>query len=583
MASESDVVEVDLAGDFAPATRAAWRQLVAGVLARSGVTADPEQALVTPTYDGFDLQPLYTADDLPSDFVWPTAAKSPGWDIRQHHAGADPAQLNRAILTDLENGVTSIWLELGPGGLATGDLARALEGVLIDLAPIALDAGPDGAAAARALLEFAGDAGLAGSLGLDPIGLRARTGAAADFAELVEIAELVRGRPGLTAITVDGATFHDAGASDAEEVAIATAIGVAYLRALTDAGWAVANAFATIEFRFAVTGDQFASISKLRAARRIWARVGELCGVPEVGQRQHAVTSRAMLTQRDPWVNMLRATVACFGAIVGGADAITVASFDAAIGQPDDFGRRIARNTQSVLQDESNLGRVIDPAGGSWYVEARTDQLAHSAWDQFAVIEARGGALASLHDGYIRNLVGATSGRRADAIAHRRDPITGVSEFALIDEEPVIRAPYPVATPAELIAPLWRHRWAEPFERLRDQADALPVRPVVFLAALGAPATYSGRAGFARNLFNAGGIGSVLGDGSTEEIVAAFVAAGTPIACLCSSDRVYGEQGDDVEAALLAAGANTVLRAGRDFAVGSDAVAVLTSILDVFA
>jgi len=580
MASESDVVEVDLAGDFAPASREAWRQLVAGVLARSGVTGDPEQALASTTYDGFDLQPLYTAADRPADFVWPIAASSPGWDIRQHHAGTDPARVNEAILRDLENGVTSIWLTLGPGGLAVGDLARALEGVLLDLAPISLDAGPDGGAAARALLALAGDSGLTGSLGLDPLGLYARTSAPPDFAELLDGAESVRGRPGLTAITIDGPTYHDAGASDAEELAIATSVGVAYARALTDAGWDVGDAFATIGFRFAVTGDQFASISKLRAGRRIWARIAELCGVPETDQRQHAVTSRAMLTQRDPWVNMLRATVACFGAVVGGADAVTVASFDAAIGEPDDFGRRIARNTQSILQDESNLGRVIDPAGGSWYVEARTEQVAQSAWDQFTVIEARGGALASLHDGYIRGLVAATNSRRFDAIAHRRDPITGVSEFAMIDEEPVIRAPYPESTPTELIAPLWRHRWAEPFEQLRDEADARPVRPVVFLAALGAPATYSGRAGYARNLFNAGGIGSVLGDGSTDEIVAAFAAAATPIACLCSSDRVYAEQGDEVEAALLAAGASTVWRAGREFAAGSDAVAALRNILD---
>jgi methylmalonyl-CoA mutase len=582
MDRESDVV---LAGDFPPATRDAWRQLVAGVLAKSGITTDPEQALATATYDGFDLQPLYTAADRPADFVWPNAATGPGWDIRQHHAGPDPARVNRAILTDLENGVTSIWLALGPGGLAVGDLPRVLEGVLFDLAPVALDAGPLAGPAARALLALVGAAdltgslglsgslGLNGSLGLDPIGLLARTGAAPDLAGLVEIATLVRDRPGLTAITVDGPTYHDAGAGDADEVAIATAVAVAYVRALTDAGWDVVDAFATIEFRFAVTGDQFASVAKLRAARRVWDRVGELCGLAPAAavQRQHAVTSRAMLTRRDPWVNLLRATVACFGAVVGGADAVSVAPFDSAIGYPDDFGRRIARNTQSILQDESSLGRVSDPAAGSWYVESRTDQVAHSAWAEFTNIERLGGVITGL-DMHLRGLIGATQGRRADAINHRSDPITGVTEFAFPAEAKVERAPYP---PAAATGSLRPRRWAEDFEALRDRADAAATRPRVFLAALGPPATYSGRVGFARNLFNAGGIESVLGDGSIDEIVAAFGAAGTPLACLCSSDRLYGEQGDEVEAALIAAGATSVWRAGREFAVGSDAYDLL--------
>jgi methylmalonyl-CoA mutase len=576
-------VDISLASGFPPATREQWRALVAGVLAKSAKSAksanpgasdvDPEQALSSATYDGFELRPLYTAADLPADFVWPAAPARRGWDIRQHHAGNDPAAVNSAIRADLENGVTSIWLTLGPGELSADGLPRALEGVRLDLAPIALDAGAGSAAAARALLALAGSTALSGSLGLDPIGLRARTGAAADVAELVEVAGWTRDQPVLNAVTVDATVYHDRGGSDAQEVAIATAVGVAYLRTLADAGWDVADAFATIEFRYAVTADQFASIAKLRAARRVWARVGELCGLDPAAsvQRQHAVTSRAMLTRRDPWVNMLRATLGCFAAATAGADAITVAPFDSAIGYPDDFGRRIARNTQSILLDESSLGRVADPAAGSWYVESRTDAVAHSAWDEFTNIERIGGAATAL-EMHLTGLLGATNGQRTDAINHRREPITGVTEFAFPDEDPVTREPYPRR---EFTGLLWPHRWAENFEALRDRADAAPARPTVFLAALGTPATYSGRVGFARNLFNAGGIDSVLGDGSIDEVVTAFRVAGTPLACLCSSDRVYGEQGDAVEAALLAAGATAVWRAGREFAVGSNALNVL--------
>ncbi len=190
--------------------------------------------------------------------------------------------------------------------------------------------------------------------------------------------------------TVDATIYHDAGASDADELAVATAVGVAYLRALTDAGLSIDEAFAAVEFRFAVTADQFLSIAKLRAARQIWARVAELSGARDRGQHQHAVTSRAMMTHRDPWVNMLRTTIACFAAAVGGADAITVLPFDAAIGLPDDFARRIARNTHAILHDESSLGRVVDAAGGSGYVETITAQLAEKAWAEFTAHRARG-------------------------------------------------------------------------------------------------------------------------------------------------------------------------------------------------
>jgi methylmalonyl-CoA mutase len=561
-----------LAADFAEATREQWRALVAAVLAKSGAPFDdPEQALASSTYDGYELRPLYTADDQPAGFDWATPGRRPstgtGWDVRQRHTGADAKRVNQAVRADLENGVTSIWLTLGDGGLAVGDLAAALDGVYLDLAPVVLAAGAAGPAAARALIALAADQGvtseLGGSLGLDPIGVRARTGAAADLGELAEIALLARTHPALAAITIDGTAYHEAGGSDAQELAIVAAVAVAYLGALTEAGLSERDAFGLIECRYAVTADQFASIAKLRAARRIWSRLAELCGLPSTApgsaQRQHAVTSRAMLTRRDPWVNLLRATVACFAAATAGADAITVEPFDAAIGQSDEFSRRIARNTQSILHDESSLARVSDPAAGSWYVEDRTDRLAHSAWDIFTGLERAGGALAALDSGLIPHLLAGTRLRRADAIAHRREAITGVSEFADIDEQPVLREPLPPAVYPSLLPSI---RYAQDFESLRDRADAAVRRPRVFLAALGSRGSYTGRVSFASNLFQAGGIEPVSGTGELDAIVAAFTAAATTVACLCSSDSVYADQAGPVAAALIAAGATHVWLAG---------------------
>ena len=277
--------------------------------------------------------------------------------------------------------------------------------------------GANTAAAADTLLGLAARAGvrsdLAGTLGADPIGLRARTGAEADLELLGRLAAAAQPHPRLHIATVDGTVYADAGGSDSDEIAATAAVGVAYLRALTDAGINIDRALGLLEFRYAVGTDQFLGIAKLRAARRVWDRVAELSGAAEGrrGQRQHAVTSPAVFTRRDPWVNMLRATIGCFAAAVGGADAITVLPFDTALGRPDDFARRIARNTQAILHDESSLARVVDAAGGSWYVESLTDALAERSWEKFTAIERAGGALRALDDGALGDLLAHGAGR----------------------------------------------------------------------------------------------------------------------------------------------------------------------------
>ena len=578
-----------LAAEFPAATREEWRELVAAVLRKAGgraaqafaadPDADPEAALTTRLYDGIDVKPLYTAadalsvahDGLPGHPPFVRAATkdgatAAGWDVRQLHADPDPRRTNAAAHADLANGATSLWLRLGEDGLPVGDLAAALDGVYLDLAPIALDAGPHTAAATSALLALADERGVAraelsGTLGADPIGSRARSGADAGVAVLGRLAEQVSASPRLRVATVDGTAYADAGSSDADEVGISACVGVSYLRALTDAGLPVRDALAAIEFRYAVGADQFSSIAKLRAARRVWDRIAELsdAGADRPGQAQHAVTSAAMLTRRDPWVNMLRTTIACFAAAVGGAHAITVLPFDSAIGLPDDFGRRIARNTQSILHDESSLARVVDAAGGSWYVEALTDQLAERAWQTFVLLERAGGALRALDDGAVEALVGTTRELRRADIARRRAPITGVSEFAFLDERAVIRPPAPPA-PAGLLPTF---RYAGEFEELRDRSDAAPRRPVVFLAALGAPGVHAARVAFASNLFQAGGIEVATGSGTADDMVAEFAGARTPVVCLCSSDEMYGDMASWVSKALREAGATQVWLAGR--------------------
>jgi methylmalonyl-CoA mutase len=287
-----------------------------------------------------------------------------------------------------------------------------------------------------------------------------------------------------------------------------------------------------------------------------------------------------MLTRRDPWVNMLRTTIGCFAAAVGGADAITVLPFDAALGLPDDFARRIARNTSAVLHDESSLGRVIDAAGGSWYVETLTAELAEKAWDAFTAIERDGGALAALDNGHIGARIAAVREKRADDVAHRRAPLTGVTEFALPDEAPL---PRPAAPAPPAGGPLLPVRWAEPFEALRDEVEAREPRPTVFLATLGPLAAHSARVGFATNLFAAGGVRVVVG--AVED----FAASGASVACLCGSDKSYADEAATAAAALREAGAAHIWLAGKAdvdgvdgrLHAGCDALAVLRTTVEV--
>ncbi len=589
---------LELAGEFPDVPHEQWQRLVAGVLRKSGKDvegAEAEEALSTALEDGLRTRPLYTARDsapepgLPgfAPFVRGGRAEGStlgGWDVRQRHTVADPGP----VLTDLENGVTSLWLGVGGSGIPVAELDRVLDGVHLDLAPVVLDAGPDAEPAARELLRLYEERGVTpdrarGNLGADPLGQEARSGQQGDIASAAGLARLcAEGYPGLRALTVDALPYHEAGGSAAQELGCSLATAVAYLRELNGAGLSVEQACAQLEFRYAATADQFLTIAKLRAARRLWARVAEACGAPRAGaQLQHVVTSPVMMTRRDPWVNMLRSTIATLAAGAGGADAVTVLPFDHALGLPDAFARRIARNTSTILIEESHLARVIDPAGGSWYVERLTDELAHAGWEFFRRIERLGGQAAALRSGDLARDLAETWQARTGRLAKRREPITGVSEFPFLAEKPVVRE----SAPEQPSGGLPRVRRDEAYEALRARSDAhlaaTGSRPRIFLAALGPAAAHTARLTFASNLFQAGGIEPVT-EGTFEE-------SGATEACLCSSDALYEEQAEAVAGQLKAAGATHVFLAGRPgdhpgvdghvFA-GCDAVAVLSATLD---
>ncbi|MCZ2859522.1 methylmalonyl-CoA mutase subunit beta [Blastococcus sp. VKM Ac-2987] len=625
--AEHEVPEaLALAGEFDAVTRDQWRDLVAGVLRKAGREdlPDPvEDALRRPVAPGVTVAPLYTAEDagdLPAAVGQPglapfvrgsrpsggpagsaevtaaggAAGGAPGgWDIRQRHAHPDVAVTKEAIAADLENGVTSLWLVVGDGAIPVDSLGEVLSDVYLDLAPVTVQGGLAAAEAFLALVDGRTDLAPGGSLGLDPLGVQAASGEEQDLSGLADVARRAAAHPGLRTVVVDGTVFADAGASVVEELGCSLAAGVAYLRALTGSspthpGLGVDEAVAALEFRYSASADQFTTIAALRAARRLWDRVGEVSGVSAElrGQHQHAVTSSVMTTRRDPWVNMLRTTVACFAAGVGGADAVTVQPFDAALGLPDSFSRRIARNTQSLLVEEGHLARVLDPAGGSWYVESLTDSLARAAWDWFTEIERAGGLPAALASGLVRDRIAQAWDARAKRLATRADALTGVSEFPNLAEKLPQRQPAAEILPATGGLP--RVRAAQEFEALRDAADAAMSstgreRPAVYLATIGPIARHTARATFAGNLLQAGGLATPAGDGASG-----LGEAGTTVACICGTDKDYASGAAALAAELRAAGATQVWLAGKpDLAVdgvdgyvfaGCDALAALRAV-----
>lgn len=576
--------------DQAPATEADWRDAVDKVLKGRPF----EKVLVNTTRAGLDIQPLYSPAAADRVLAADAHRVAYGWDLRQRHGTDDLDACRVAVLDDLTNGVTSIELATPAQPWTLDTLRTALQGVLLDIAPVALAPHAD-VASARALLALIderGDAATAQSwLGLDPLGEFARSGAVGDLAETAEIAaSIASSHPGVVVATIDTTRYTDAGADEVQELAWMLSSGVAVLRALETAGLSLERAAATIGFRVTADADQFLTIARLRAARQLWAAALDACGVAAASSAFHAVTSAAMFSRRDAEVNMLRSTSAAFGAGIGGADAITVLPFD---GSDTALARRNARNIQHLLIEESGINRLVDPAAGSGYVESLTSRLLDAAWAAFQQVEADGGMGAALESGAIERAIDTAWEARLGRLATRKDPITGVSEF------PDTAAPSPVADPAAGFAV---RRPSAPFEALRDQADrarAGGTEPVVHLAALGSLADHTARSTWITNFLAVGGIavdgGDVDGATSPVEAAAMFGSADATIAVICSSDAVYAERAASTATALKDAGAEFVALAGHPgelradleaagvdafFHVGVDVIAALSDLHD---
>ena len=473
--------DLSSAADFPPASREDWLRLV-----RAALKDRPFERLVSRTYDGIPIEPLYGR----AANAHPVASRRGPWAIQARVDHPDPATANAEALHELQNGATGLTLVFSGSAGAYGyglpgdpkSIARALEGVHLDAIALQLQTAEPTREAAdhvAALVTSRGHAPGAVDIrfGHDALGAHSLTGTLPiPFSELMprfaeHVGSLARAGFASPLTAADGRIVHNAGGSDSQELAFVIAVAVAYLRALEAAGTPLDTARAMIEFRLTADADQFLTVAKFRALRLLWARIEQACGLSPKPAFISAETAWRTMTRRDPWVNMLRATIAAFSAGIGGADAIAVLPFTSAIGLPDRFARRIARNTQLLLLEEANIAKVADPAAGSGGIEDLTEKLSRTAWELFQQIEAAGGAPAALEKGLIQDKIAKVRAEHEAAIAHRKETLTGTTDYPNLSEAPVQvldAAPVPIGPPVANIKypPLKPIRLAAPFERV---------------------------------------------------------------------------------------------------------------------
>jgi len=562
-------------------TEADWRKAAEAAL--KGASLDK---LVARTADGVRIEPVYQPAE------GPRALRAGGaWRVIARLDNPDAREASAQAQDDLANGADGLQVVFARAigaygfGLRRSDpeaLGLAFDGVQFDAGTrFELDLGPDGPAEARAFRQRIRDAGAepaisAVSFGLDPFAAAARGPFPADWSAHVNpyldaALDLRSGRFAGPFFVADARSVHAAGGSAAQELAFALAAAVTLLRALGDAGVAPDAARAMLAFRLASDAEEFVSLAKFRALRILWARVEDACGLAPRAPYVQAESAWRMMTRRDPYVNVMRGTVAAFAAGLGGADTVSVLPHTLAVGLPDSLARRLARNGQLILLRESHLGFVADPAAGAGGFEALTKALGEKGWALFQEIEARGGLPSALVEGTFQRKVGENAAALRRDIARIKTPITGVSAHPQPDETPVdvapgAPAPEPFASVEGALSPI---RLAEPFEALRDRSDAIlektGERPRAYLVAIGPEPAHRRRVAYMRDWLEAGGVASVYdGEAATpEDAVAKLAASRAPFACLCSDDATYAARGEAFAAAVKASGVKGLMFAGR--------------------
>ncbi len=619
--------KLTLGAEFAPVDQAAWKEDATASL-KGGSYAS---RLQTPTPEGITLEPLYSVRSSTEPYpggiqaLRGKDAAQRGWRLRQRFDHPDLSQLNRDILSGLKGGVSAIELvwdratqkalpladqetPLGLEGTPISSLDAldlALAGVQIPYIEVSLLAEAQVEAAAALFLGLCERRNypkeqIVAQLGADPLSALYRFGNYPGGMEnaFPRVAQLQRylgqNYPQVSLFRVDSSPVHNAGAHSALELATLLSSYLYYLQEMEQQGVSRQDLAARIELQLSLDADVFSGICKLRAARQLTSQLLEHLGLAGHHPPVTVQGSQRMLTKVDPWVNLLRTSAACFAGAVGGAETMSFAGFDSSLGNSSQLAQRMARNTQIVLKEESHLDQVIDPAGGSYYIEARTEELCEAAWQQFQHIEAQGGIYAYLSSGALQKDLGGAWTELQKGLQKRKRPLTGASEFANLGEKrpkppqvsqdvlqgalakleqasPLGSEQYSGlsfseklqkvlegaswdslahAMPAEgAVETLAQHSLAEDFETLRYQAEAhhqqTGKHPTALLINLGPLARHNGRTTFIKNFLAAGGIHAQSSEPVNEpgQAVDAYAAHPSPLVILCGDNEDYGTLG----------------------------------------
>ncbi len=567
--------KLDLASLFPTISKDDWAKQVETTLNKGKATSYGIERLISKTLDGIDIEPIYATPSKPiSRPSAPVKTSRANWGVIQRVDIPEVTKANEQMLLDLLKGATGVSLVLsgsisaGHYGLPSFDvnsIKRLSQGVELDLISVRLDAGANWHDASQNLLQVYQDRNLnlsrcTLSFCIDPVSAFALTGQSGsnssvgkNMAATLDAATKA-GHEGVV-FSADGRVYHDAGASEAQELGFAIASCIEHLRLLEQSGTDISTIWPRLGMVLSADSEQFTTIAKFRAAHLLWRQVQIAMKVEPCALQLDVETSGRMMSVQDPYVNMLRTTSATFAAGIGGVSSLAVLPFSIAIGCPDDLARRMARNTQLVLQEESSIGLVSDAGAGSGYVENFSNELAKHAWEIMQEIEANGGMMASLIDGKVQGLISQVCTTRNADIAKRKKGIIGVSEFANLDEAPVkvldvkIVEPQSIADSAMVCDALKTHPISSGFEQLRGRAKQMQPAPTFNLVTLGKQDEFAPRATWATNLFAAGGIAP------TDQPAT--------IACICSTDGIYAEQASKTAKRLKENGCKYVFLAGR--------------------
>ncbi|MED4784857.1 methylmalonyl-CoA mutase family protein [Brevibacillus choshinensis] len=659
--------------EFSIPTYDQWREAAEKTL--KGASFDAK--LLTKTYEGITLQPIYRKEDVEKlqhihaepgsapflrGIIEAGSTQSRCWEVSQEILAADADEFNQIARHDLERGQTMLNIVLdrasmagqdpqeallesvGDSGLSIfsrEDLDTAFADINLEEVPLYVHAGPFGLPVLALIVAHLEEKGLdttklRGCVGADPVANFISNGTlpydmSAAFDGMAHTTRWAsKHAPQLKTILVQSHPYHDAGGNAVQELAFVLATGVEYVQALLERGLSIEDITPQIQFAFSIGSNVFMEIAKIRAARMLWASIIDSYGGSEAAQKItiHARTSAWTKTILDPNVNLLRATTEAFSAVMGGVDSLHVSAYDEAIRPANEFSRRIARNTQIILEQEAHLSKVIDPAGGSWYVEWLTDEVATKVWELFLQVEEQGGMLQALEAGNPQAQIEDIAGKKAENAALRKARIVGSNMYANALEHPehpsklaiepakrlkahqshlakhdrttiasaletlsfdqedllekavkavqagatlgeLTKAMLPTNTKSITVKPLHRHRLAEAFETLRQQAEQYEAKtgskPKVFLANMGPVSKHKGRADFASEFFAVGGFDVLRQQQFTspEDAAQAAIASGAPITVICSDDESYPESVPAISQAIKAGKPETtVLVAG---------------------